>query len=54
MDTGATAHIITDKSKFLTFDETFKSSDHYLELADGSPLMDWYKEKEMLVLCWKM
>ena len=36
MDTGATAHIITDKSKFLTFVETFKSSDHYLELADGS------------------
>ena len=35
-DTGATAHILNDKSKFLKFDEDFKPENHYIELADGS------------------
>ena len=36
VDTGATAHILNDKSKFLKFDEDFKPENHYIELADGS------------------
>ena len=36
VDTGATAHILNDKSKFLKFDEAFKPENHYIELADGS------------------
>ena len=29
VDTGATAHILNDKSKFLKFDEDFKPENHY-------------------------
>ena len=36
VDTGATAHILNDKSKFLHFDDDFKPENHYIELADGS------------------
>ena len=36
VDTGATAHILIDQSKFLKFDEDFKPENHYIELADGS------------------
>ena len=36
VDTGATAHILNDKSKFLKFDKDFKPENHYIELADGS------------------
>ena len=36
VDTGATSHIITDKCKFISFDKTFNSSHHCIELADGS------------------
>ena len=36
VDTGATAHILNEKSKFLKFDEDFKPEKHYIELADGS------------------
>ena len=36
VDTGATAHILNDKSKLLKFDEDFKPENHYIELADGS------------------
>ena len=36
VDTGATAHILNDKSKFLKFDDEFKPENHYIELADGS------------------
>ena len=36
VDTGATAHILNDKSKFLKFDDEFKPDNHYIELADGS------------------
>jgi len=35
VDTGATAHILNDKSKFLKFDDEFKPENHYIELADG-------------------
>ena len=34
--TGATAHIITDLTKFLRFDNSFQPKAHYLELADGT------------------
>ena len=36
VDTGATAHILNEKSKFLKFDHKFKTENHYIELADGS------------------
>ena len=35
VDTGATSHIITDKSKFTTNDLAFKPEKHFVELADG-------------------
>ena len=35
-DTGATSHIINDKSKFVDFDSKFDPSTHFIELADGS------------------
>lgn len=36
VDCGATAHIVTDKSKFVKFDENFNARRHVIELADGS------------------
>ena len=36
VDTGATAHILNEKSKFLKFDDNLKPENHYIELADGS------------------
>ena len=36
VDCGATAHIITDRSKFVKFDDDFNPSLHFIELADGS------------------
>src|SRR6218665_843497 len=36
VDCGATTHIVTDKSKFVRFEQNFKSSGHCIELADGS------------------
>jgi len=36
VDCGATSHIITDKSKFTSFDESFRPETHYIELANGS------------------
>ena len=35
VDCGAKAHIVTDKSKFVRFDESFKPERHYIELANG-------------------
>ena len=36
VDCGATAHIITEKDRFLRFDETFNGDKHFMELADGT------------------
>ena len=36
VDCGETAHIITDESKFSSFDQSFKHETHYIELADGT------------------
>ena len=36
VDTGATNHIITDRSKFVSFDDNFDTNTHIIELADGS------------------
>ena len=36
VDCGATAHIVTDKSRFTSFDESFRPEKHYIELANGS------------------
>lgn len=36
VDCGATSHIITEKNKFIKFDETFDPKKHYMELANGS------------------
>ena len=36
VDTGATAHIISEKENFVSFEETFNPGKHMIELADGS------------------
>ena len=36
VDCGATAHIITDKEKFSSFEKNFDPSKHFIELADGN------------------
>lgn len=36
VDTGATSHIITDRSKFVSFDDNFGTNAHIIELVDGS------------------
>ena len=36
VDTGATAHIIRYKSKFVRFDEEFDANKHIIELADDT------------------
>lgn len=36
VDSGATTHIVTDRSKFIEFDGNFKPVDHVIELADGT------------------
>ena len=41
LDTGATSHIMNDKSKFVDFDSKFDPSTHFNELADGSRQM-WF------------
>ena len=39
-DTGATAHIISEKEKYVNFDENFNPKKHMIELADGSRTSD--------------
>lgn len=36
VDCGATAHVVTDASKFVQFDKQFNPKKHYIELADGT------------------
>jgi hypothetical protein len=36
VDSGARSHIITDKSKFTNFSNSFDPSKHAIEFADGS------------------
>ena len=36
VDCGATNHVITDKSKFIHFEQNFEPRNHFVELADGS------------------
>ncbi|KAJ8021025.1 hypothetical protein HOLleu_40779 [Holothuria leucospilota] len=36
VDCGATSHIVTDITKFVSFDESFCPEEHYMELADGT------------------
>ena len=36
VDTGATSHIVSDPSKFISFDKAFDARAHIIELADGS------------------
>ena len=36
VDCGATAHILTDKNKFISFDKDFDRTKHTIELADSS------------------
>ncbi|KAK3892692.1 hypothetical protein Pcinc_003484 [Petrolisthes cinctipes] len=36
VDCGATTHIVTDKSKFIRFNDKFEPENHVIELADGS------------------
>lgn len=39
VDCRATSHIITDLTKFKTFDEEFQAKTHCVELADGTRRM---------------
>ncbi|XP_035993961.1 uncharacterized protein LOC118563431 [Fundulus heteroclitus] len=36
VDSGASAHIMTDESAFIKFDETFQPKNHIMQLADGT------------------
>ena len=36
VECGSTAHIVTDKSKFTSFDHSFTPEQHYIELANGT------------------
>ena len=36
VDSGATSHLLSDVSKFISFDENFDPKSHYIELADNS------------------
>ena len=36
VDTGATAHIVTDEKNFTAYDSNFRPETHIIELADGS------------------
>ena len=36
VDTGATTHIINDKTKFVSFEKNYGGGKHLIELADGS------------------
>ena len=35
VDTGATSHMLNDRSRFKSFDSSFKPESHSMELADG-------------------
>ena len=35
IDCGATSHIVNDKTKFVSFDDSFKPAQHLIEVADG-------------------
>ena len=45
VDCGATAHILTDKEKFVSFHDDFNTKNHCIELADGSRSTDVVKGK---------
>ena len=36
VDTGSTSHIITNRTKFVSFDNDFDTNTHTKELADGN------------------
>jgi len=36
IDSGATSHILNDKTNFISFDKNFIPEEHYVELADGT------------------
>ena len=36
VDCGATTHVVTDASKFTSFDDKFDPNKHFIELADGT------------------
>ena len=36
VDCGATANIVTDESKFVRYDHSFRKNNHFIELADGT------------------
>ena len=45
VDCGSTADIITDESKFFSFDQSFKPEAHYFELAEPCQIMLYSKDK---------
>ena len=45
VDCGATAHIITDKSKFVRLNKNFDMSKHIIKLADGNRSNDIVQAK---------
>ena len=36
VDSGATTHVLNDKSKFISFEKNFKPEEHVIQLADGT------------------
>ena len=40
VDCRATNHVITDKSKFINFDQNFVPENHFVKLADGNQAND--------------
>lgn len=36
MDSGASAHIMTDEGALIRFNETFQPKNHVMQLADGT------------------
>ena len=45
VDSGATSHIICNKSQFVNFDDRFEPKTHYIELADGARSNDVVKAR---------
>ena len=51
VDCGATTHIITQRSKFTSFEENFDAKSHYIELADGSRSNDIVEGRGKAKVC---
>ena len=48
---GATDYVITDKLKFINFDQIFEPGNHFVELADGSRANNIVRGDACIYLC---